>query len=119
MISDGKFPKSDHLRKTREFDVVFRKGRSSRTAFLVLYALPNGLDRTRIGFSISSRKVRLATTRNRLRRLLREVFRRHRGSIKPGHDIVIAVTRSPSSIPDYAEACAMFMMLVNGVRIQA
>ena len=119
MISDGKFPKSDHLRKTKEFDAVYRKGRSCRSSFLVLYALPNGFDRNRIGFSISSRKVRHAATRNRLRRLLREAFRRHKAFVKPGYDIVIAVTRAPAPVPGYEAILTLYKTLIDSARIAA
>lgn len=49
-------------------------------------AMPNGLELTRCGFSVT-RKVGKAVQRNHLKRLLREVMRVQ--SLKPGWDIVL------------------------------
>jgi ribonuclease P protein component len=117
MILGEKFGKRDHLLKTGEFMQVYKKGRSVKREFLVLYYLPNGLGHNRIGFSMSSRKIRLATSRNRLRRLLREVFRKHRKSLKTGHDLVIVTTRSPASPPTYVGAEALFLQLARAAAL--
>jgi ribonuclease P protein component len=44
----------------------------------------------RLGFAISRQKVRLAVGRNRLRRLVRESFRRHRGELPPVDLVILA-----------------------------
>lgn len=115
MIPDEKFEKRDHLLKTGEFMSVYKKGRSTRRGFLVMYYLPNGLGRTRIGFSIGAAKVKLATARNRIRRLLREAFRKHKRSLKPGHDLVVVVSRKPEPPPSYADVETLFLQLLGQV----
>ena len=49
---------------------------------------PNPLGRTRLGITVSS-KVGGAVVRVRLRRLLREVFRRRQGELPTGLDLVL------------------------------
>jgi len=44
----------------------------------------------RLGFAISRQKVRLAVGRNRLRRLVRESFRRHQASLPPVDLVILA-----------------------------
>jgi ribonuclease P protein component len=55
--------------------------------FTVLYR-PNGSDQPRLGLAIAKKHCRLATGRNRLKRIVRESFRQNRGTIG-GLDIVV------------------------------
>mgnify|MGYP001820251278 CR=1 FL=1 len=55
--------------------------------FTVLYR-PNGGDQPRLGLAIGKKHCRLATARNRLKRVIRESFRQHRETIG-GLDIVV------------------------------
>jgi ribonuclease P protein component len=59
----------------------------------VLVVLKNGLPYSRAGFT-ASRRVGKATKRNRARRLMKEVVRRHFDEISPGWDLVF-VARPP------------------------
>ncbi|RJX18355.1 MAG: ribonuclease P protein component [Ammonifex sp.] len=72
----------------REFEAVFKKGRSSTSGGVVVYILPNHLPVFRLGFAVS-RKVGNAVRRNRVRRLLREVCRLNQAWFQPGYDYVL------------------------------
>ena len=65
------------LSRSRDFDAVYRKGRSVSTRYLVVYAFPReedvGEDGPRLGLAVS-RKVGGAVVRNRLKRRLRAAF---------------------------------------------
>jgi ribonuclease P protein component len=60
-------------------------------------ALPNGLDLSRYGFTVS-RRVGKAVVRNRVKRLLREILRQT--LLQPGWDIIF-IARSPASRANY------------------
>jgi ribonuclease P protein component len=91
--SPQNFPKSEHLRRPADFRRVYDRHCSVRADLLTLYACPNDLDHTRIGFSVS-RKVGGAVLRNRLRRLYREAYRLVRERLPRGLDFVI-IPRGP------------------------
>jgi ribonuclease P protein component len=64
------------LSRSRDFDAVYRHGRSASTRFLVLYWFPrdDGDPGSRLGIAVP-RKTGGAVTRNRLKRRLREAWR--------------------------------------------
>ena len=91
MTPDETFPKNERLVKTGDFKKVYEKGVSIRKGALILYSLPNVFKKNRIGFSLSSRRIRLAARRAKVKRRLREAYRKNKHMLKKGFDIVIVV----------------------------
>jgi ribonuclease P protein component len=83
--------RANRLSRSRDFDAVYRKGRSVSSRFLVLYWFPQEEpDAPRFGFSVP-RAVGGAAERNRIKRQLREVWRARLADVAPGHDYVLIV----------------------------
>jgi ribonuclease P protein component len=78
----------DRLRKRFEFGRARDQGRRVHTQSFVLLLRPNQLDRSRLGLTVSH-KVGNAVRRNRIKRLLREVFRQHRSLFPAAADVVV------------------------------
>jgi ribonuclease P protein component len=89
------------LRDDQRFQRVKKEGRSWSNSLLVLCALPNGLDHSRFGFSVSKR-VGKAVVRNRIKRLLREATRARKAVIVPGQDLVF-IARNPMGEAGYRQ----------------
>ncbi len=84
-----RFPRWVRLTQRAEFQKVYDGGRKCARRFVVVYALDRGLDRpTRLGLTVS-RRVGNAVTRNRVKRRLREIFRRTHATLPPGLDLVV------------------------------
>jgi len=105
--------RDQRLRRRQDFSAVHRRGRSWADALLVLRVLPNGLDVSRTGFSISKR-VGKAVVRNRIKRRLREGIRALAPG--PGFDLVV-IARSPASAADYHALARTLRNLLTKARL--
>ena len=88
----------EHLTKPQQYALVYDQGRSWISSLVVMKALPNGLTLSRYGISVSKRLGK-AVTRNRVKRLLREILRL--APLEPGWDIIF-IARSTAAKADYA-----------------
>ncbi|MDD2572935.1 MAG: ribonuclease P protein component [Bacillota bacterium] len=75
------------IRKSKEFSKVYNRGSSKANPVLVMYVIQNGKEYNRIGVSVS-RKVGKSVVRNRIKRLIKETYRRYSGRITKGYDLV-------------------------------
>lgn len=80
------------LSRSRDFDTVYRHGRSVSTRFFVLYWFKREDDSAapRLGIAVP-KKIGGAVARNRVKRQLREVWRLHLPELAPGKDYVLIV----------------------------
>ena len=76
------------LKHNREFQQVYRKGRSAHSHALVLFYLPDP-DATAVGFT-AGKKVGKAVARNRAKRRMRALFRHFEPELSPGSYVLVA-----------------------------
>jgi ribonuclease P protein component len=82
------FSRDERLKKTAEFDRVFREGRRGRGRWVSVVYAPNGLGHARLGIALR-RGWGNAAARNRAKRLVREAFRTHKHELPAGVDLVV------------------------------
>lgn len=100
------FPKHEHITSADDFKRLYKQGRVYRDKYFIMYLgerdSADSQPYIKIGFTIS-KKVGKATVRNRLKRLLREIFRLNKNSLSKGLEIVF-VARSEAAGLDYKTA---------------
>lgn len=79
---------SESLKKNRDFQKVYRRGKSYANRLLVMYVLKNDSQKNRLGISVS-KKVGNSVVRHHVTRLLRESYRLHEEMFNSGLDIVV------------------------------
>jgi ribonuclease P protein component len=83
--------RANRLSRSRDFEAVYRHGRSVSSRFLVLYWFPQEEAASpRFGFSVP-RSVGGAVERNKIKRQLREVWRERLERVPSGNDYVLIV----------------------------
>jgi len=88
---------ADRLKKRYEFRQVQLTGRHIHTPHFLIVVQPNSLENTRLGITVT-KKVGNAVQRNRIKRVVREVFRRNRHLFPPSHDVVFIAKRDADAI---------------------
>ena len=83
---DQRFSRSRRLTTRRQFLAVYDGGVRQGSSHLALFGLPNSVGCSRLGITVP-KKVGKAVRRNRIKRVLREVFRR--ASIAGSLDLVV------------------------------
>ncbi|MDQ8038978.1 MAG: ribonuclease P protein component [Rickettsiella sp.] len=89
-MAKNQLVKSRRLRCSEHFKQAFRQGSKVRQGCLTVYIRSNGLEYARLGLAITRKSIPKATSRNWIKRIIRESFRLNQ-SLVPGFDIIIAV----------------------------
>jgi len=116
------FSRDDRLRKRREFEECYASGVRVSGRHIQLFLLARkGAATPRIGISVG-RRTGDAVTRNRLKRRLREIFRRNRAGLPAGVQIVVNVRSSAAAATfsefaqDYLSALGRGLSRLKGER---
>jgi len=102
------------LRSREDFAHIGAKGRSRADRLMVVRFVPNGHDYDRFGIS-TGRRLGGAVQRNRVRRRIREVLRRHPNDSGHGWDILIVARPAAVGAP-FEELRATLEHLLGAVR---
>ena len=92
------FERGARLTTASEFRRVFRNPEVSADPLFKVLACRGTAGRARLGLAVSRQVARRATTRNRLKRVIRESFRRHFAGGGPAIDFVVLPRSASASI---------------------
>jgi len=80
-------PHINRLSAKGDFARLFAKGKPVFAKGITLKLAKNGLEKTRIGFVVSTKVSKRAVVRNKVKRRLREAVRTHLDNLQPGWDM--------------------------------
>ncbi len=107
-----RFPASRRLKLSREFGRVRTEGRTVRGGLLLLGVLDLAdASEFRVGL-VTSKRIGGAVIRNRVRRRLREIVRRHQHEVRPGVWMVL-VARPPAARATTAQLETEWLHLIR------
>ncbi|MEC2075603.1 ribonuclease P protein component [Metabacillus fastidiosus] len=93
--------KKNRIKKNEDFQKIFKQGKSMANRQFVIYFLEREESELRIGLSVS-KKIGNAVTRNRVKRLIRQVFLEEKERIANNKDFII-IARKPAAEMSYEE----------------
>ena len=111
---DQRLRKHERLTVGADFTRCYRYGQRLRTSYFTIHAYRRGGCVTRLGLAVG-KAVGIAVVRNRVKRRLRELFRRQKALIPGGYDLFVRALPAGASVPyaalevAWAEAMALLM----------
>lgn len=93
------FPRWERLKLKRDFDRVFRGGKSIQNDFFTVIYVNNNLDFNRIAI-IVKKKLGKAHDRNKIKRWIREAYRTMKPELSRGFDVVVIPRKALSEVLD-------------------
>ena len=93
---------SESLKKNRDFQYVYKNGKSKANRYFIMYVLENHQNRNYLGISVS-KKVGNSVVRHHLCRIVREIYRLHENMFNSGLNIVV-IARPGAKDVSYREA---------------
>lgn len=85
--------KDSRLKKKKDFEHVFKKGKGFKEGFLFVKLVKNNLKTTRFGFVVGYKVSKKAALRNKVKRRLREAVKAALPKIRKGLDVVLVADK--------------------------
>lgn len=103
MRKQNAFGRLERIRRNFEYKRICEEGTLYRNGVFILTILKNNLGHHRLGLAIKASKVPLSSTRNQIKRLMREVYRLNKMKLKNGqYDILISINKIPAYRINYS-----------------
>ncbi len=83
--------KENRLKKNKEFDLVFKDGKTAYGGFIGIKLRKNELDINRFGVLLSTKVSKLAVTRNSYKRKIKAIIKQEGPQVRTGYDCVVIV----------------------------
>jgi len=95
---DERLRREERLRRKRDFETIAKEGIRRHTKNFLVIMRKNDEGFSRVG-AVASKRLGGAVERNRVKRLMREFFRRNKDRLPPSTDYVIVGKKGAEDLP--------------------
>lgn len=106
----------ERIRRKSDFAQLYKKGIRLRSPYFSLIFLPGASERSRLGV-VAGRKVGGAVVRNRIKRWMRDDFRRNKTLLARPFDVVVVARAGIASL-SRREFDGLFLAALGAVRVK-
>jgi len=110
---DFRLHKKEILRRAEDFTALFTKGSRWKGSALRFFYLPS--DCRQVGFSVSKKRIKKAVTRNRVKRWMREAYRRNKQGME-GLQLIVQANREPTGYSEVEKEFISFCREIGNKR---
>ncbi len=96
--------KKNVLRRNKDFSIIYNKGKSFATKYIVIFYKKNRLGYNRTAF-LASKKIGKSVIRNKARRRMKEIHHIYKDRLKEGYDLIFIARKGINDVN--------FIQLVN------
>ena len=89
MTSPASFRPHEKVKDPADFRRAFERRRSVSDSCLIIHGVENGRNYSRLGIAVARKKIRAASDRNRIKRVIREAFRLSKQELPVGIDLIV------------------------------
>jgi ribonuclease P protein component len=116
-----KFPKEEKLCSRKLIGELFESGKKVKKYPMVLiYKKKSELERNQITFSVPKRRFKKAVDRNKIKRLLREVYRLNKddffAELNLDHKLAMFLVYNSDKMPTYKEVETNFILILERLK---
>jgi len=110
---DESYSPRERIRKRKDFSHLYKKGRLTRGTYFNLIYLPNSLSYSRMAV-VASKKIGNAVQRNRVRRRVKELFRRNKELLTLPVDMIV-VTKKGLQDASWENMKTQYLTMIKAV----
>ena len=112
--SDNSFPAKFKIKTSRDFRNILAEGAKNHSKNFTLYVKPNSLGFPRLGVSVGKKASASSVRRNRMKRMLREAFRKNKPAFS-SNDIVFVIKNDVSQ-RKFSDLCSEIKKLAGRIK---
>ena len=94
-------PRDNKLKKKKDFENVFKRGKGFKQGFLYLKIVKNKLKTSRFAVVVGKNFSKKAVERNKIKRQIREIIQANLPEIKPAIDgVIVVLPKTKTNFPE-------------------